>query len=468
MKALSGSLHLFSSCLMQGSFKPLIFFIKFYQSQTRLFMFSNLTYQLRSASFMFISMLDNILISLDTRGLNMQNKTAQRLEENIDKILSIWEERVNEEVAAAHHQETIALRNSLPEYLMQLVDALSNTIDRTTARKIRDKIDSTRIGKKHGEDRAGSRNYTMDQLITEYHILRQVLCDVLEEEGPLGELEREVIVCSIEQAVNDAATEYSDHLKSLKETMSNTLTHDLRNPLTSTKISAQLVLRKLNTDDSSVPKMNLIISNMDRLDQMITGILDASRLEAGQSMPIDREFCDLDVIIRQVTDELNLSYPDIFKVQSEGKCCGYWDEDGLRRLIENLVTNAVKYGEINKSITISLSQNRTSVELSVHNFGKPIPSGEVPILFEQYRRLKSATDKSGWGLGLTMVKGMVDAHNGSINVESEKNKGTTFIVKLPKDARTSLENKETQSEEEANQVEQVPQVPKSENPLARH
>lgn len=398
----------------------------------------------------------------------MPNQTAHRLKKNIDKILSIWEERVNEEVVAAHHQGTVALRDSLPEYLLQLVDALSNTIDRTSARMRSDKVNSTRIGKRHGEDRAGSRNYTIDQLITEYHILRQVLCDVMEEEAPLTEVEREVIVCSIEQAVNDAATEYSDTLKGVKEKMTSALTHDLRNPLTSTKISAQLILRKLSADDSSVSKLKLIISNMDRLDQMIMGLLDASRLEAGQSMPVETKLCDLDLIIRQVTDELSLSYPDCFKVQSEGKCQGYWDENGLRRLVENLITNAIKYGEENTAISVSLSQNKSSIELSIHNFGKPIPSEEVPNLFEQYRRLRSSQDKPGWGLGLTMVKGMVDAHKGSISVESEKNKGTTFIIKLPKDARSSIENSVPHQADQPNQVEQVPQVPKAETHVERH
>ena len=267
----------------------------------------------------------------------MPNKTAERLHKNIDKILSIWEKRVKEEVEAAHHQETSGLRDSLPEYLRHLVDALSNNIDRTMARKRTDKIDSTRIGKRHGEDRAGSRNYTIDQLITEYHILRQVTCDVLEEEAPLTEVEREVIVCSIEQAVNDAATEYSEILKSVKERISNTLAHDLRNPLTSTKISAELVLRKLSPNDSSVPRIKLILNNMDRLDQMIIGLLDASRLEAGQSMPIEVKLCDLEGIIRQVVEELSLSYPDCFKIQTQGKSEGYWDENGLRRIIENLL-----------------------------------------------------------------------------------------------------------------------------------
>lgn len=94
----------------------------------------------------------------------MPKKIAQRLQENIDKILTTWEERVYQEIAAANHQETLTLRNSLPEYLMQLVDALSDTIDRTTERKHRDKIDSTRVGKRHGGERAGSRDYTLDQL----------------------------------------------------------------------------------------------------------------------------------------------------------------------------------------------------------------------------------------------------------------------------------------------------------------
>ncbi len=394
----------------------------------------------------------------------MPNKTSELLIKNIDKILTIWEERVNEEVPAAQHQETLALRNSLPEYLEQMANALSSNIDRTTARMLSDKLDSTRIGKRHGEDRAGSKNYTINQLITEYHILRQVLVDVMEEVAPLSDDEREVIVCSIEQAVNDAATEYSEILKSVKERMSNILTHDLRNPLTSTKISAQLVLKKLPSDDSSAPKLKLIINNMDRLDQMITGLLDASKLEAGHSLPVELNLCDLDLIIRQVVDELSLSSPDCFVVRSEGKCLGYWDENGIRRIIENLITNAIKYGDDNTAITISLSQDKNSTELSVHNIGNPISPENVPILFQQYRRLNSTKAQAGWGLGLTMVKGMVDAHKGSIVVESEKDKGTTFIIKLPKDSRSMVESQHKQKVAEPNQVEQVPQMPKIETP----
>ena len=366
----------------------------------------------------------------------MPNQTADRLRDSIDKILQIWEERVNKEVSASNHQETLALRDSLPDYLLQLVDALSTSIDRTTARQKSDRVESSRIGRKHGKDRAQSKNYTIDQLITEYHILRQVLCDELEKEMPLTSLEREVIVCSVEQAVNDAATEFSDTLKKLKEKISSTLAHDLRGPLASSKMTAQILLKKLPSDDISFKKMQFIISNLNRIDQMITELLDVSRLQAGEGMPLEFEYCDLTLLTTKVIEEQRLSHPDRFIFKSEEKLFGYWDIDGIRRVIENLLANAVKHGDDTKMVTISLKEGENTVRLCVHNYGAPIPKDKVPVLFEEYKRLKSSEDKAGWGLGLAMVKSMVDAHQGSIEVESKEVEGTTFIVYLPKDARS--------------------------------
>lgn len=380
----------------------------------------------------------------------MINQTASRLRQNIDKILGIWEQRVQIELVAAKYQGRLALRDSLPEYLAQLADALSSNIERTDARKLRDMRNITRIGEKHGKDRAESPKYTIDQLIKEYHILRQVLCDVLEEDSPLNDIELEVIVSSIEQGVNDASRKYSETLKIQKDKMTNSLTHDLRGPITTTKFSAQLILRKLDPDSTLVSKVKLIISKMDRLDQMITGLLDASRLEAGHTMPIEPKRCDLDAIIREVADELSLTYPDYFKVESCGKCEGFWDENGLRRVIENLLSNAIKYGFENKLITISLLQEDKSIELRVHNYGKPIPDKEIPHLFEQFRRFNPPDMNVGWGLGLTIVEAMVDAHKGSIRVESEEIEGTSFIISLPRDTRLMM-----------NSMQQVPKSKES-------
>lgn len=363
----------------------------------------------------------------------MPNSTSDRLEKNIHRIMDIWVSRADEEVKAAHFQHTLALKNSLPEYLAQLVDALSKTIDRTSARKRFDKAESSRIGKKHGKERAGAINYTMDQMILEYHILRQVICDVMEEDKILlTPIDREVIVCSIEQAVNDAATEFSNTLKDIQEKLSHTLAHDLRNPIAAAKVSANMILRRPDDSNSAIKSAGRIVGCMDRLDKMISDLLDASRIRAGETLAVDLKECDLDWIVREVAIEATLIHNVAFKINSDSSCKGIWSEDGLRRVLENLTTNAVKYGYKNSLITITVIQDEKHATLSVHNEGNPIAKDDLPILFEQFRRAKSVEKKSGWGLGLTMVEGMIESHKGSIKVESEKDKGTTFTIKIPK------------------------------------
>lgn len=365
----------------------------------------------------------------------MQKSASERLKRNTTEIMNLWEERAYKEVSAAQHQETLSLRNSLPEYLTQLADALSTTIDRTEARQRQDLIDSTRVGKKHGKERATSLNYTIDQLIFEYHILRQVIFDVMEKEETLSPVEREVIISSIEQAVNDAASEFSDTLKFIQENLFNALAHDLRTPISAAKVSAQLILRRPDDVDNCIQKASRISTSMDRIDDMIKDLLDASRIRAGQEISLDLGETDLDWILRSVVEETSYAHPDRIKYSSKGICLGSWNENALRRVIENLVNNAIKYGSQKTSVSLALNSDKDTAILTVHNQGNPIPKDQLAILFQQYRRAKSTEKKVGWGLGLTVVKGIVNALNGSIRVESDEKSGTTFIISLPKDPR---------------------------------
>lgn len=365
----------------------------------------------------------------------MTISTSEKLRQKIDQIMHLWEKRALKEVSAAQLQETLALRNSLPDYLQKLADELSTTIDRTDARNKADKMERARIGKKHGTERASSENYTLDQLIFEYHILRQVICDVLEEDAVLTPVEREVIVCSVEQAVNDAATQFTDTLRGIQEQLTYTLIHDLRSPITASKIGAQMILRKPDDASNCLNKAGKIIVNMDRLDHMIRDLLDASRVRSGQKLALEFNECDLDWIIRDVIDESNFVHEGRVRINSDGKCLGQWSENGLRRVTENLISNAIKYGSENEPIIVSLKQDDKTATVSVHNEGNEISADEKAILFQQFRRTRTSKNKSGWGIGLTVVKGMVDAHKGTIDVFSEKGKGTTFTFTIPKDPR---------------------------------
>lgn len=375
---------------------------------------------------------------------------SEELQKNIDIIMKRWVERADAEIRSADQQKTLALKDSLPEYLEHLVTALSKTVDRTVERVQDDKDESTRLGKKHGKDRAETANYTIEQLITEYHILRQVIFEVMEADRIMIKEERDVIIGSIEQAVNDAASEFSNSLRDLRELMSHTLAHDLRTPISSARMNAQIALRKVTDPEFTADKLNKIVSSMDRVDLMIEDLLDAGRMRAGQGIEPELIEFDLDALVSKIISEITPESDTQLIFNSSKKCIGKWNEEGIRRVIENLINNAIKYGTESAPVTLSLAQNATTTILKVHNNGPAIPKEKIPQLFEQFQRAKETEGKKGWGLGLTVVHRMVEAHKGTVEVESSNKEGTTFIVKLPNDPMSSSEEhympKETRSQ----------------------
>ena len=362
----------------------------------------------------------------------MSNEASDRLKQNAEKIMRMWEKRARDEVGASTHQKSLVLQDSLPLYLNQLVDELSNRIVRTSARITADEVESTRIGKLHGHERAGYADYSMTHLIFEYHLLRQVIFQVLEEEAPLEVRDRDIIIGSIEQAVNDAATQFSETLRDIQELFMVTLSHDLRNPINVVKMGTQLILRRLERGDTHRDVAARMLAAIDRLDSMIQNLLDASRLRAGQSLKIEFEECDFVMLVQEVVEDLSFAYGERFVVVCDSDITSYCSRKEIRRVIENLAINAVKYGAPSTPITLTLQQTETQIGLTIHNEGNPIALDAQSILFQQFRRTISAEEQTGWGLGLFLAKNITEAHQGTLAVESAEGKGTSFIINLPK------------------------------------
>ena len=364
----------------------------------------------------------------------MPNKASERLKQNIEKILSIWEGRVVKEVASAHKVASLRLRNTLPIYLDHLADALSVNRKMDVRSVLEHDAESIRIGKFHGLDRAGSGNYVLTEVISEYHILREVLFRFLEEEGTLlTPHQRDIVLDSIEQAVNDAATRFTEIHAEIQQKFVNTLTHDLQNPISAARMNAQMILKRADKPEACISSANRIVASLSRLTSMIHDLLDGSKLRAGETLKLQLVECNLDSVIREVVDEMAVIHGDRFVLRSDDEILGLYGCDGFRRAVENLIGNAVKYSTPQTPITVSLKKTDDSVVLTVHNKGPAIPEKEQPVLFQQFRRTKSASESTntGWGLGLTLVKGVVDAHKGTVRVESAPGRGTSFIIALP-------------------------------------
>lgn len=225
--------------------------------------------------------------------------------------------------------------------------------------------------------------------------------------------------------------------RDLRDRFVSALTHDLRTPLTAAKISAQLLARKLSQNPDSQKFAIRISDNIDRADTMIRDLLDANMVKAGEKLPVKMAHNNLDHIVSDVLEDLSTLHGDRFIYHKEGSFDGYWDSEGMRRITENLLNNAIKYGSSLSPITITLREADGRAILSVHNMGSYIPPEERSVLFEQFKRADEAKkgEQRGWGIGLSLVKGLVEAHHGSIKVESDQRRGTTFIVDVPMDAR---------------------------------
>jgi PAS domain S-box-containing protein len=225
--------------------------------------------------------------------------------------------------------------------------------------------------------------------------------------------------------------------RELREQFVSALSHDLRTPLTAAKMSAQLIPRQPHLPDKVYSLAARVRQNIDRADQMITDLLDANRIRAGQGLPIDVAPCELRQVVAAALEELSTVHGERFVLRGDERLEGHWDGRALRRLIENLCGNAIKYGDATRPVTVSLTREGGQTEIAVHNWGNPIPPEEQERLFHYFARAKSAqaSGKKGWGIGLTLVKGVAEAHGGSVRVESTAEKGTTFRVRLPHPAQ---------------------------------
>lgn len=225
--------------------------------------------------------------------------------------------------------------------------------------------------------------------------------------------------------------------RELRERFVAALTHDLRTPLTAAKMSAQMLERGISDPAKLQKTAGRIADHMDRADEMIRDLLDAGRIKSGEKIALNLSECNLNALTGEVIEDLSIVHGNRFTVRAASSPIrGYWDYSAIRRVLENLLGNAIKYGFSSAPVTIELGQgaDADAVQISVHNEGDPIPESLHADLFEPYRRsdLAQSGSQKGWGIGLTLVRGFVDAHQGRIYVKSRAGEGTTFFVELPR------------------------------------
>jgi signal transduction histidine kinase len=218
----------------------------------------------------------------------------------------------------------------------------------------------------------------------------------------------------------------------LQERLVAVVGHDLRTPLSAIRMSAGLLARRGSLSEDQVRVVARIGASAERMTRIIHDLLDFTRVRRGGAIPLEPRRADLvDVCLRAVA-ELRAAHPDreiVLDLPREA-----WltcDPDRVAQVVSNLVGNALEHSPSGSEIRVALTTSADGEVLVVHNGGPPIPPELTGEIFEPFRRGPHGGDAGSVGLGLFIVRELVRAHGGTVEVRSSAEHGTTFTVRLP-------------------------------------
>jgi len=221
----------------------------------------------------------------------------------------------------------------------------------------------------------------------------------------------------------------------LYNTLLNSLSHEIRTPL-STIIGAVDTLKE-NKGKISTINQNELLNQIDiasvRLNRQVENLLNMSRLETGM-LRLNSDWCDTNELIYSVIQKLSIPYKQtIIFEPDENLPLFKFDRGLIEQVLQNLLYNAIYYTPENSTIKIVALQLSGNCTISVSDNGTGIPETEIKYLFDKFYRLPQ-TKTGGSGLGLSIVKGFIEAHKGRVKAENNLSGGVIFIVEFPAEA----------------------------------
>jgi two-component system, NtrC family, sensor histidine kinase KinB len=235
-------------------------------------------------------------------------------------------------------------------------------------------------------------------------------------------------------------------LAAMQEDLMTMVYHDIRSPLANVLSSLDILTHQLEKYEDASVKTILSVAHRsaERIMRLVNSLLDIRKIEAGNSIL----HSDMDSPLQIVEDAMDVCRPmaaskriilEIVtpKILSDVPV----DRDMIRRVVINLIENAIKFSSSNKKVSVGLKQEIDAVVFFVEDNGPGIPEDQLDNVFNKYTRLKTAHTTRGFGLGLAFCKLAVDAHGGKIWAESTIGKGTRFLFSIPVNLQAEMTSK---------------------------
>ena len=362
----------------------------------------------------------------------LEQKASQFEEENIQNLydLNLEKSRLKtiinclaNGVMVTNRNQEIVLHNPALMRLMEISETIENPIP---LKNIINNKDFIATLKKIQSNETSENEFISREINTGKNILRAISAPAL---GPDNSIVGSVTVL-------EDITGFK-HLDEMKSDFVNMVAHELRSPLVSIRQQNSVLVEGLAGPlrEKQQAFLEKGLKKIDSLLELISDLLDIAKIEAGKaiqhqvSIDIGQVICDIISLMesRAKGQGITLSYScqDLKPIMADPK--------NIEEIFNNLITNAINYSPDGGNVKVSVKGFEEYLEIRIIDTGVGISPEELPKIFDKFYRVKSPKTRQvmGTGLGLAIVKGVVEAHRGTIDVESVPGKGTTFRILLP-------------------------------------
>ena len=364
--------------------------------------------------------------------MNPLERLAQILAAERAAIMARWREQVRT-LPSAKQLDLPTLNDHMPVWLAEVATALG-----ALAIDSGDEGDPATIPLAHGLQRFAD-GFDIQEVVAEYNILRDCVHEVAEREdlnlrGRARRVVNRVFDDAIAAAVKAFAESQAREVQRRRAEHLAFVAHDLRTPLGTITFAATILERRLPTEDADVARVLKTLSrNAKQLEVLVNGVLrENTQLLTELELKIERRPFDLWPVIEALAQDLHAvaaktstrivnEVPDDLEVRA--------DAGLLRRIFQNLISNAIRYTPGGEVVIGARDHDDGPVECWVRDNGAGIPRERLGKIFAA---LETDPNGEGVGLGLAIVKTFVEAHDGTVTVESEEGRGSTFRFTLPR------------------------------------
>jgi signal transduction histidine kinase len=337
---------------------------------------------------------------------------------------------------------------AVADHIPALLDALTDLLSRDTpGEDIEAPMDDAAVAaaaQAHAQMRF-EQSLGPVAIATEFRLMRQEISRALrvqlDEDLSIDDVVSSLAVVNdaLDGATNLALSALTDRIETVREEFLATTLHDVRQPIVLIEASLVLATRWARRDPLDLPQLietldSALVATQE-MSHLVDTLADASRAAMG-ALELIPEPVVVREIINDALDTLDAGGRGRVTVESSlaSGAVVYWDRQSIRRVLTNLLTNALKYSPQELPVTVSVRQDVANIEITVRDQGMGLLPDEKALLFQRYSRAAEARTRGlpGVGLGLFACKGLVEAHGGRIGLESDgRDEGTTARVLLP-------------------------------------